>query len=87
MKKDTIRFDSADGKYSIEQITKGDVYNIIIYKNNEVVYKIDEYAKKTNGELIMFMNNYIALDERRPAQSEPSKTTSMIAEQEAKGNV
>ena len=67
MKKDTIRFDSADGVYAIEQLEENEKYRITIFKKNKVVYTIEEYSKKSNGELVKFLESYIKLDKNRDA--------------------
>ena len=67
MKKDTIRFDSADGVYAIEQLEENEKYRITIFKKNKVVYTIEEYSKKSNGELVKFLESYINLDKNRDA--------------------
>lgn len=67
MKKDTIRFDYADGVYAIEQLEENEKYRITIFKKNKVVYTIEEYSKKSNGELVKFLESYIKLDKNRDA--------------------
>lgn len=67
MKEEKIRFRSADGIYAIEQLENNEKYRITVFKNNKVVYTIEEYSKKTNGELVKFLESYIKLDKNRDA--------------------
>lgn len=67
MKQEKIRFRSSDGVYAIEQLEENEKYRITIFKKNKVVYTIEEYSEKSNGELVKFLESYIKLDKNRDA--------------------